>query len=54
MLSIPSELAVPIVEEVEKYKKALKECYASFGASMVTFEIGRTGGKGGHAHIQVR
>ena len=41
------------MDEIEKYKQGLKACYASFEASMVSFEVGRTGGKGGHAHIQV-
>lgn len=44
----------PISKEIQQYKEALKACYASFDASMVSFEVGRTGGKGGHAHIQVR
>ena len=51
--AIPSEVVEPILEEIVKYKEALKACYASFEASMVNFEVGRTGGKGGHAHIQV-
>ncbi|SGZ22743.1 BQ5605_C022g09536 [Microbotryum silenes-dioicae] len=52
LLSVPADQAVPIVAEIERYKSALKTCYAAFGASPVAFEVGRLSGKGGHAHIQ--
>ncbi|BGP37944.1 hypothetical protein JCM10449v2_001871 [Rhodotorula kratochvilovae] len=51
--SIPSDLAPPVLEEVELYKQALKKCYKSFGAEMVCFEVARSSGKGGHAHVQI-
>lgn len=54
LLSIPADLAEPILSETDKYKIALRECYASFGAKLVAFEVGRLSGKGGHAHVQVR
>lgn len=50
---MPTGQAIPIIAEIEKYKSALRDCYASFGASMISFEVGRLSGKGGHAHIQV-
>ncbi|SCV68934.1 BQ2448_1954 [Microbotryum intermedium] len=53
LLSVPADQAVPIVAEIERYKSALKLCYAAFGASPVAFEVGRLSGKGGHAHIQI-
>lgn len=52
--SIPTDLAAPVHEEVELYKEALRKCYKSFGADMVAFEVARSSGKGGHAHVQVR
>ena len=51
--SIPSETSVQVLEEVELYKQALKKCFEKFGADMIVFEMARTTGKGGHAHIQV-
>lgn len=51
--SIPSDLAPPVLEEVALYKEALRKCYKSFGAEMVAFEVARSTGKGGHAHVQV-
>ncbi|GAA5831032.1 hypothetical protein JCM5353_005601, partial [Sporobolomyces roseus] len=51
--SIPSEVAPQILEEIELYKQALKKCFENFGAEMVVFEMARTTGKGGHAHIQI-
>ncbi|BGO89644.1 hypothetical protein NBRC10512_001503 [Rhodotorula toruloides] len=51
--SIPADLAPPILEEIELYKQALKKCYKSFGAEMVAFEVARSAGKGGHAHVQI-
>lgn len=54
-LSIPAEVASPILTEIEQYKKGLKACYAEYGAKLVSFELGRLSGlRGGHAHIQVR
>ncbi|GAA5947293.1 hypothetical protein JCM3765_001611 [Sporobolomyces pararoseus] len=51
--SIPSEASSQVLEEVELYKQALKKCFEKFGADMVVFEMARTSGKGGHAHIQI-
>ncbi len=45
LLSIPADLAEPILSETDKYKIALRECYASFGAKLVAFEVGRLSGK---------
>ncbi|RDX56437.1 nuclear protein [Lentinus brumalis] len=52
-LSIPPDLAEPIVDETEKYKAALRSMYAKHGAAAVCFEVGRMSAKGGHAHVQV-
>ncbi|KAI1794660.1 nuclear protein [Ganoderma leucocontextum] len=52
-LSIPPDLAEPIVNETEKYKSALRAMYAKHGAATVCFEVGRMSAKGGHAHVQV-
>lgn len=54
LLSVPADLAVPIISEIEQYKSGLRACYASYGASLLSFEVGRLSGKGGHAHVQVR
>ncbi|GAA6061585.1 hypothetical protein JCM10212_004335 [Sporobolomyces blumeae] len=51
--SLPADVAPQVLEEVELYKQALKKCYNAFGAEMVVFEMARTSGKGGHAHIQI-
>ncbi|GAA5833147.1 hypothetical protein JCM11251_005160 [Rhodosporidiobolus azoricus] len=51
--SIPSDLAPPVLDEIQLYKESLRKCYAKHGADMVSFEVGRAGGKGGHAHVQV-
>ncbi|KAF5380851.1 hypothetical protein D9615_004106 [Tricholomella constricta] len=50
--TIPTEFALPIVEETEKFKSALRAMYAKHGAAGVTFEVGRLSAKGGHAHVQ--
>lgn len=42
-----------MLEEVALYKEALRKCYKSFGADMIAFEVARSTGKGGHAHVQV-
>ncbi|GAA5978468.1 hypothetical protein JCM10908_004366 [Rhodotorula pacifica] len=51
--TIPTDLAPPVLEEVALYKEALRKCYKSFGAEMVAFEVARSTGKGGHAHVQI-
>ncbi|GAA5875458.1 hypothetical protein JCM16303_000635 [Sporobolomyces ruberrimus] len=51
--SIPSDVSAQVLEEVELYKQALKSCFTKFGADMIVFEMARTSGKGGHAHIQI-
>lgn len=56
LLALPPDLALPIVSELETYKSALRSCYASFSASMVTFEVAKVsgpGGRPGHAHVQI-
>ncbi|KAF9566308.1 nuclear protein [Agrocybe pediades] len=50
--TIPPDLALPIVEETEKFKSALKEMYAKYGSVPVFFEVARLSAKGGHAHVQ--
>ncbi|KAL1947972.1 hypothetical protein VTO73DRAFT_13696 [Trametes versicolor] len=52
-LSIPPDLADPILDETEKYKTALRALYAKHNAVAVCFEVGRISAKGGHAHVQV-
>lgn len=51
--SMPPDLSVPIVAELEQYKSALTRMYAKFGCVPVIFEISILSGKGGHAHVQV-
>ncbi|KAK4704499.1 CWF19-like protein 1, partial [Phenoliferia sp. Uapishka_3] len=53
LLSVPADQAVSIISEIEQYKSGLRACYASFGASLLSFEVGRLSGKGGHAHVQI-
>ncbi|KAA1123669.1 hypothetical protein PGTUg99_026312 [Puccinia graminis f. sp. tritici] len=56
LLALPSELAIPIVAEMEHYKSALKRCYEAYSASMVSFEVAKLSGRGaraGHAHLQI-
>ena len=53
VLSIPEADSKPVNDEIEATKSALAECYAEFGAVPVCFEVGRLGGRGGHAHVQV-
>ncbi|KAG8958921.1 hypothetical protein FRC00_002149 [Tulasnella sp. 408] len=51
--SVPSDLAIPIISEMERYKSALRSTYEKYGAVPVVFEVARLTGKGGHAHVQV-
>lgn len=51
--SVPSDLAIPIISEMERYKSALRSTYEKYGAAPVVFEVARLTGKGGHAHVQV-
>ncbi|KAL7413774.1 CwfJ C-terminus 1-domain-containing protein-like protein [Mrakia frigida] len=51
--SIPAIDAPAINAEIEETKEALRDCYKEFGAVPVAFEVGRLGGRGGHAHVQV-
>ncbi|OAV89150.1 hypothetical protein PTTG_07836 [Puccinia triticina 1-1 BBBD Race 1] len=56
LLALPSELAIPIVAEMEHYKSALKRCFEAYSASMVSFEVAKLSGRGaraGHAHLQI-
>ncbi|POW14830.1 hypothetical protein PSTT_02650 [Puccinia striiformis] len=41
LLGLPSELAIPIVSEIEQYKSAIKRCYEAYSASMVSFEVAK-------------
>lgn len=51
--TIPSDLAGPILEETESYKRALHAMFAKHHAHPLSFEVGRLSAKGGHAHWQV-
>ncbi|KAF8330085.1 CwfJ C-terminus 1-domain-containing protein-like protein [Cantharellus anzutake] len=51
--TIPTDLAPPVLSEVDTYRAALRTMYAKYGAVPVFFEMSRLSGKGGHAHIQV-
>jgi len=53
LLSIPADDAVNIIAEIETYKAALRKCYEKYDAVPVFWEVGRLGGRGGHAHVQV-
>lgn len=53
LLTIPAEMAVPIISEIETYKSALRTMFAKYNACAVFFEVARLTGKGGHAHIQL-
>ncbi|CDZ96519.1 Uncharacterized conserved protein [Phaffia rhodozyma] len=53
VLSIPKEDAVGIESEIEKTKAALAKCYKVYNSVPVVFEVGRSGGRGGHAHLQI-
>jgi len=53
LLSVPTDQAVSMIAEIERYKSGLRDYFAAHDASMITFEVGRYTGKGGHAHIQV-
>ncbi|KAG8763312.1 hypothetical protein FRC12_008616 [Ceratobasidium sp. 428] len=53
LLSVPPDLAISIISEVEQYKSALRSMFAKHGAVAVMFEVARLSGRGGHAHIQV-
>lgn len=53
LLSIPKEDVEPIEKEIDQVKDALKESYKEFGCVPVAFEVGRLGGRGGHAHVQI-
>ncbi|THH19473.1 hypothetical protein EW146_g1707 [Bondarzewia mesenterica] len=51
--SIPQDLREPVMQEVNKYKAALRAFYAKHSAIPIFFEVGRLSVKGGHSHIQV-
>ncbi|KAG9103133.1 hypothetical protein FRC06_000128 [Ceratobasidium sp. 370] len=53
LLSVPPDLAISIIAEVEQYKSALRSMFSKYGAVAVMFEVARLSGRGGHAHIQV-
>jgi len=56
LLGLPSEMAIPIVAEMEHYKSGLQRCYEAYSASMVSFEVAKLSGRGaraGHAHLQI-
>ncbi|KAF9527034.1 nuclear protein [Crepidotus variabilis] len=50
--TIPTDLALPILDETEQYKKALSSLYSKYGCVPVIFEVARLSAKGGHAHVQ--
>ena len=50
--SMPPDIAIPIVGEMEQYKSAIRAMYAKYGCGAVIFEVGILSGKGGHAHVQ--
>ncbi|KAL5511306.1 hypothetical protein ACEPAH_4522 [Sanghuangporus vaninii] len=51
--SMPPDLSIPIVAEIEQYKSALRAMYAKHHCPAVSFEVGILSGRGGHAHVQV-
>jgi len=50
--SIPPDAAAPILDEVAQYKAALDKTYQQHAHRLLSFEVGRMGTKGGHAHVQ--
>ena len=38
---------------IDRYKTALRDFYAKYGAAMISFEVAKVSAKGGHAHVQV-
>ncbi|KAL0946817.1 hypothetical protein HGRIS_012986 [Hohenbuehelia grisea] len=52
LTTIPDALAPPIIDEIQRYKTALRAFYSKHGCATVLFEVGRLSAKGGHAHIQ--
>lgn len=42
-----------LIAELDRFKDALTKLYASYGCKPLVFELGRQGGRGGHAHVQV-
>jgi len=53
LLAIPADDATKILSEIETYKEALRKCYEKYNAVPVVWEVGRIGGRGGHAHVQI-
>jgi len=51
--TLPDDVKVSIVAEIDQIKLALKKLYASQKAAFISFELARLSGKGGHAHVQV-
>ncbi|TFL07285.1 nuclear protein [Pterulicium gracile] len=50
--SIPAEFSGPIMQDVTRYKSALRKLYATYKSVGVFFEVGRQRARGGHAHVQ--
>ncbi|KAK0196580.1 CwfJ C-terminus 1-domain-containing protein-like protein [Armillaria mellea] len=50
--TIPHDLAVPITEETERYKTAIRAMFGKHKMAAVFFEVARLRQKGGHAHVQ--
>ncbi|KAK0211787.1 nuclear protein [Armillaria fumosa] len=50
--TIPHDLAVPIIEETERYKTAIRAMFGKHKMAAVFFEVARLRQKGGHAHVQ--
>lgn len=53
LLSIPTDLAPPILAEISEFQASLKSFYAIYNTVPITFEVSRLTAKGGHAHIQI-
>ena len=51
--SVPPDISIPVISEIEQYKSSLRSAYAKYGHVAVAFEVARLSGKGGHAHVQV-
>ncbi|EIN07103.1 hypothetical protein PUNSTDRAFT_104608 [Punctularia strigosozonata HHB-11173 SS5] len=52
LASMAPDIAGPTIQEVERYKSALRAFYAKYHHAAVFFEVGRLSGRGGHAHVQ--
>lgn len=53
LTAVPADAAPPIVEEMDKYKAALRNLYAKHGCVPVVLEVSILTAKGGHAHVAI-